>query len=68
MDQARELLAKAGADKKQTPKPKKAESPLPSRLIITVPKELLDRAGTGRISLEEFKKAATVEYLPFASR
>jgi hypothetical protein len=68
MDHARELLAKAGADKKQTPKPKKAESPLPSRLIITVSKELLDRAGTGRISLEEFKKAATVEYLPFASR
>jgi tetratricopeptide (TPR) repeat protein len=73
IDQARELLAKTGADKKQTPKPKKAESPLPSRLIITVSKELLDRAGTGiagtaQISLEEFKKAATVEYLPFASR
>jgi hypothetical protein len=68
MDRARELLAKAGASKKETPKPKRAESPLPSRLIITVSKELLDRAGTGRISLEEFKKAATVEYLPFASR
>ncbi len=66
MDQAREHLAKLGAQKKDTPKAKKPESPLPPRLIITVSKELLDRAGTGKISLEEFKKAATLEYLPFS--
>jgi tetratricopeptide (TPR) repeat protein len=68
LEKAREFVAKAqeGPAKKETPKATKPASPLPARLIITASKELLDRAGSGRISLEEFKKAATVEYLPFS--
>jgi tetratricopeptide (TPR) repeat protein len=67
MNQAREALAQAELAKTVTPAPAKAASPLPSRLTITVPKRLLDPAGTGKITMEEFKKEATVEYLPFAA-
>lgn len=38
---------------------------LPSRLILAAPKRLLDQVGTSKITYEEFKKAATVEYLTF---
>lgn len=38
---------------------------LPARLIVSAPKRLLDQAGQEKISFEEFKKAATVEYLTF---
>jgi hypothetical protein len=41
-------------------------SPLPSKLVITVPKKLLDDVGSGKMSFEDFKKAASVEYLTFA--
>ncbi len=42
-----------------------APVPLPAKLTISAPKKLLDLAGSGKITLEEFKKAATVEYLTF---
>src|SRR5262249_6944021 len=38
---------------------------LPAKLIISATKKLLDQAGSGKISFEEFKKAASVEYLTF---
>jgi hypothetical protein len=68
LDKAREFLAKAQTEpaKKETRKGTIVASPLPARLIITASKELLDRAGREQISLAEFKKAATVEYLPFS--
>lgn len=44
-----------------------APSSLPAKLIISAPKKLLDQAGAGKLSLEEFKKAASVEYLTFPS-
>jgi tetratricopeptide (TPR) repeat protein len=69
---AREFLALANAA--QTPgqdkavsKPASAASPLPARLIITASKRLLDQVGAGKMSLEDFKKAATVEHLTFSS-
>ncbi len=37
---------------------------LPSKLIITVPMKLLSQSA-GRISFDEFRKAATIEYLTF---
>jgi hypothetical protein len=43
-----------------------AAAALPAKLIISAPKKLLDQAGGGKLSFEEFKKAATVEYLTFA--
>jgi tetratricopeptide (TPR) repeat protein len=42
-----------------------AGSPLPSKLIISVPRKLLDQVATGKISMEEFTKAANVDYLTF---
>jgi tetratricopeptide (TPR) repeat protein len=39
--------------------------PLPSRIIITAPKPLLDKVGGGKISFDEFKKAVTVQRLDF---
>jgi len=65
MDHARELLAQANPAKKSVPKAAPAASPLPSRLIITAPKRLLDQMGAGKISLVEFKKGVTVEHLTF---
>jgi hypothetical protein len=67
MNRAREILASLGLTNKETPKPTPVASPLPSRLLITVPKKLLDMAGTGKISMEEFKKSATVERLSFTA-
>jgi hypothetical protein len=43
----------------------KKPAALPAKLIIAAPKELLDLAGAGKISFEEFKKTATVDYLTF---
>ncbi|HEV3445873.1 MAG TPA: tetratricopeptide repeat protein [Gemmataceae bacterium] len=48
------------------PSAKAAPLPLPAKLIITAPKRLLDQVGAGKITFEEFKKAAKVEYLNFA--
>jgi tetratricopeptide (TPR) repeat protein len=36
---------------------------LPPKLIISAPKKLLDLVGAGKISFDDFRKAATVEYL-----
>jgi tetratricopeptide (TPR) repeat protein len=48
--------------------PKPAEMPrssLPAKLIIVAPKRFLDQVGTGQVSVEAFKKMATVEYVNF---
>ncbi len=37
---------------------------LPAKLVISAPKKLLDLAGAGKVTAEEFRKAATVEYQP----
>ena len=49
----------------KTPQPAEPVPALPAKLIISARKKLLDQAGAGKISFEEFKKAATVEYLTF---
>jgi hypothetical protein len=47
----------------------KAVSPssvvLPGKLIISAPKRLLDQVGTGKVGFDDFKKAATVQFLSF---
>ena len=35
---------------------------MPNKLVVTASKKLLDDVGAGKISFEEFCKAATVEY------
>jgi hypothetical protein len=47
--------------------PKKEATPpstVPVKLIVSAPKKLLDQVAAEKISLEEFKKQATVEYIP----
>jgi tetratricopeptide (TPR) repeat protein len=39
--------------------------PVPARLIVSAPKKLLDKAAESKMSLADFRKAATVEYLRF---
>lgn len=39
----------------------------PSRLTITAGKSLLDRVGSGKMSFDEFRRAATVEHRPAVS-
>jgi hypothetical protein len=37
-------------------------SPLPAKLVISVSKRILDQAGTGKMSLGDFRKQATITY------
>jgi tetratricopeptide (TPR) repeat protein len=65
MDRAREILASLAVISKEPAKPNERGSSLPSRLIISVPKRLLDMVGSGKMSVADFKKAAIVEHLSF---
>jgi len=38
---------------------------LPGRLIISAPRALLEHLATGKITFEEFKKSAEIQYLAF---
>jgi tetratricopeptide (TPR) repeat protein len=38
---------------------------LPEKLLISVTKRMLDQVGTGKLTVEDFKKNATVEHLKF---
>jgi hypothetical protein len=41
-----------------------AKEELPAKLVISAPKKLLEMAGAGKITFEEFRKNATVDYQP----
>lgn len=64
---AEHLTQRGGASKATPKKPGTSALPLAPKLIISAPKKLLDQVGAGKMSFEAFKKAATVEYLPFAA-
>ncbi len=40
---------------------------LPSKLIVSAPKKLLDQSGAGKISFDDFAKAASVELIKFGA-
>ena len=71
-EEAKKLLEKALEKKapkevaKPPEQPQPVATPLPAKLIISAPKKLLDQVGEGKITLEEFKKQATVDYQNFA--
>jgi hypothetical protein len=52
----------SGAKSAEAPKP----TPPPAKLIVSATKKVLDQVGSGKMSFEDFKKAATVQYLDFA--
>jgi hypothetical protein len=41
--------------------------PLPAQLIVSAPKKLMDQMSGGKMTFDEFRKGATVEYLKFGS-
>lgn len=57
-------LHKRGAAKRDS-SDRSVEGKLPAKLFISASKKLLDQAGAGKVSLEDFKKSATVEHLDF---
>jgi tetratricopeptide (TPR) repeat protein len=59
------LLDPARETRPSKPAEAAAAVALPAKLILTASKRLLDQVGTGKISFEEFRKAATVEYVTF---
>jgi hypothetical protein len=65
-DEARALMAKTATleSKPMTVNlaPKPAAAVRPARLTISASKKLLDQVGNGKISLDEFRKQAMVEY------
>jgi tetratricopeptide (TPR) repeat protein len=65
VDQARASLEAAdpSAQKANRPKtpPPSTKPELPAKLIVSAPKKLLDQVGGGKMTFEEFKKAATVD-------
>jgi tetratricopeptide (TPR) repeat protein len=72
-DRALQILkGVAGAVKKSDgqpvsaqPQDKPAKPELPAKYIIAAPKRLLDEVGSGKISFDEFKKQATINYWGF---
>lgn len=63
VEEAKKVLERIGEWKTKIGKAR--PSPLPARLILSASKRLLDQVGNEKISFEEFKKAASVEYLTF---
>jgi len=41
---------------------------LPSKLIISAPKRLLDQVGAGKIPYADFRRQATVDYFGFSDK
>jgi len=65
VDQARAVLDQIVAGHQKPNRPtgsaSAAKPELPAKLIVSAPKKLLDQAGGGKMTFEEFKKAATVD-------
>jgi hypothetical protein len=66
IEKATEYLKRAAEEVDRASKPG-ASSALPAKLIISAPKKLLDQVGAGKISFEDFKKTATVDYVTFTA-
>jgi hypothetical protein len=75
VEEAEHVLEQALREKKKDPAaPSQPAQPrdgptaaLPTKLIITAGKKLLDQAAGGKMSLDEFQKAAAVEYVNVAA-
>jgi tetratricopeptide (TPR) repeat protein len=60
---ARQAEEITGKPKGKSDPPKEATVPVPSKLIISASRKLLEQVGSGQMSFEEFRKAATIEYV-----
>ncbi len=52
------FIAEPKTEKNTAPPP----NPVPARLVISVPKKVLDMVADGKISFEQFRGTATIEY------
>jgi hypothetical protein len=69
IERAAELTGWAVSGKSEAKTKGKSQSsriPLPGRLIISVPRALLEHVATGKISFEDFKKEADIQYFHVA--
>jgi tetratricopeptide (TPR) repeat protein len=70
-DQARNMieqglkLLKKNQDKNGRSDRADGTARLPAKLIVSAPKKLLEQMGAGKISFNEFRKEASVQYLTF---
>ena len=53
--------------KAKSAKPKTSLRRLPQKLIISVPKKLFDEIAAGKISYQQFKKAASIQHILFTT-
>jgi tetratricopeptide (TPR) repeat protein len=61
-------LEKKKASNPNSPKKEaKAASAVPAKLLVSAPKKLLDQVGSGKITFEEFKKEASVDFASSAT-
>ena len=44
-----------------------AATPVPAKLVVSASKKLLEQVASGKMSIDEFRKGATVEFLPAPS-
>jgi hypothetical protein len=69
IERAAELTGWAVSGKSEAKTKGKSESswiPLPGRLIISVPRAMLEHVATGKITFEDFKKEADIQYFHVA--
>jgi hypothetical protein len=59
---AQALRDKAGQARKEAKVSKPTSLKLPAKLILAVTKRDCEKAGAGKMSLEEFKKAVSITY------
>jgi len=72
---AKKALEMADQNLKEAAEPAKGSGPgkpnspptLPSKLIISAPKGLLDQAAAGKIPYADFRRQATIDYFAFSS-
>jgi hypothetical protein len=65
-NQAEKIFQNMVDAQSKTDKPTETKAtPLPSKLVITASKKLLDDVGSGKMSFDDFKKAVSVEYVTF---
>jgi hypothetical protein len=62
-----EELLKEGEPKGSSSSAETPTIPLPTKMIVSAPKKLLDQAAASKVTFEEFVKAATVELLSFSA-
>lgn len=71
LDEAKEAIEKAKISTVKiapTPAPKEAKPNVPTKLTLTLKKQLIDDHKAGKLTLDELRRAADIEAIGFATR